>query len=364
MSMSTTSIRCISWNEAGLMSLGRPSTHGRFTILFHVDLSVVEFLLFASCKVHWDNSACRPQLLWEVLAAQHNATSGSLQWRTIARRVSASAYEANSLRCPRGCAFRVRPLEIAGWVRYSEPSAEVFGTPLQPPPPGAVRIELAFLPSSRKEYEPQSFALDLVADLSSVLKVDMPRLSFVEARGRGAYAIIDILTAEDAMNNGDGRGGDGGRTPLALAQDLLALVADKKSSLYQTAVAGNADPSASILLIAADGSVTKLEMAQSSLAGAAARITALLCLALGVVAAFCACRKMLRARSGHARRSMGKQYRRAAAREGAARAAKGARSGKSKRLGRVVEVEDDEEDEVEDDEEEEADEFKGLRTAA
>merc|ERR1711965_287910 len=81
----------------------------------------------ASMSISWPSSPCRPQLTFEVLYARHDGGGGAaLQWQTLAKSVSGSSYEVQSLRCPTGCVFRVRPLELRGLSdTYSRPSAVV-----------------------------------------------------------------------------------------------------------------------------------------------------------------------------------------------------------------------------------------------
>lgn len=123
----------------------------------------------ASFQLTWQTSPCRPQLLWEVLVAHHNAT-GAPQWTTLAKGIGGGSYEVGALRCPTGCSFKLRALDLTGWDMYSEPSPEVRSTTLRAQPEGAVRIEVA-MATTPEEGErgggAEAFAHKHVARLAS-----------------------------------------------------------------------------------------------------------------------------------------------------------------------------------------------------
>ena len=200
----------------------------------------------ASYLVSWASSSCRPQLTWELLYA-HQAVHGET-WQTIASGIAGSSYEVQSLRCPSGCAFRVRPLELRNLDDpYSKPSAVVRTKPLPRIPAGAVRIELKLsTPVQTADQPGTDLHGDVVADLATALGVGRSRISVVEARGRGLFLIFDILP------------GDVGPTPMELANELEEQVGKADSQLYAGMITKGTDSSAPLLLVSANGTVSRV----------------------------------------------------------------------------------------------------------
>ena len=237
----------------------------------------------ASISVSWPSSPCRPQLTFEVLYAQHDGGGDSaLQWLTIANSVSGTSYEVQSLRCPNGCVFRVRPLELRGLSEaYSRPSAVVRTKPLPRAPAGAKRIELK-LTEEVAQSRQAGLHHALAADLAAALEVSKSRIDVVEIRRKGLFFICDLLV--DA--------GVSGPTPEDLAHNLVRQVANQRSALYQGGLTRTIDGSAPPLFLAADGTVSHIE-APNTLAGIAARITFVIASGIALVAIVTVCSRTL-----------------------------------------------------------------------
>ena len=235
----------------------------------------------ASITVSWASSPCRPQLTWEVLYAHHDgAAASSLKWQTLAKSVTGSTFEVQSLRCPSGCVFRVRPLELRGLAdEYSKPSALVRTKTLPRSPSGAKRIEMR-LTSEVPADRAGALANHLAADLASALEVAKSRVDVVEVRRQGLFFIFDLLAADDGL------------TTEELSHILAGQVNDPKSALFSGSVTKDVDPSAQPQLILSEGSVESLE-APFTVTGLAARITFVIAVGAALIAVSCVCARAL-----------------------------------------------------------------------
>ena len=244
----------------------------------------------ASIAVSWASSPCRPQLTWEVLYAYHGGASASeLKWQTLAKSVTGSTFEVQSLRCPAGCVFRVRPLELRGLAdEYSKPSALVRTKTLPRPPSGAARLELRLVDVARGETEAgavtnrdsSNIGSRLAADLAMALEISRSRVDVVEVRGQGLFFIFDLLEATE------------GPTPEMLSHSLARQVKDSKSAIYAGAITQSVDSATPPQLIKSDGSVVLIE-APVTVAGVAARITFFVAASAALIAVLCVCSRSL-----------------------------------------------------------------------
>ena len=274
--------RAIAANAAGTSAAG-PESGPILTDAEHFKMSeppTATPTSSASISVSWASSACRPQLTFEVLYARHDGGGKEeLRWETLAKSVSGSSYEVQSLRCPTGCVFRVRPLELRGLSDYSRPSAVARTKVLPRPPSGATRVELKLSEEVAQEHASGLHA-NLAADLAMALEVSKARVSIVEVRRKGLFFICDLLAA------------DAGPTSEALAHSLVRQVSNMRSNLYQGSLTRNIDTSAPPLLVAIDGSVSQIE-APATLAGVAARITFVIASVIALVAVGTVCSRTL-----------------------------------------------------------------------
>jgi hypothetical protein len=234
----------------------------------------------ASFSVSWSNSPCRPQLMWEILYAVHDGgTAGSLEWQTVAKGVTGSTFEVQSLRCPSGCVFRVRPLEFKGMGdQYSKPSALVRTKPLPRAPNGAMRIELKLaeqLPAERAG----GLSSHIATDLATALGVAKSRVDVVEVRRQGLFFIFDLLVGSDGPTNEE------------LSRELTKQVGDIRSKLYSGSITSGVDQSAAPLLVGSDGTVTAIE----GPAGIAAMATNITLSIAAVGSIFCVLMVLVRA---------------------------------------------------------------------
>ena len=86
-------------------------------------------------------------------------------WDTLVKGASGSSYEVQSLRCPSGCAFRVRPIELRNLDDpYSKPSSIIRSKPLPRMPSEALRLEL------KLTKPPSMFGNDVRSEISTVTK--------------------------------------------------------------------------------------------------------------------------------------------------------------------------------------------------
>ncbi|KAL1496534.1 hypothetical protein AB1Y20_014140 [Prymnesium parvum] len=219
----------------------------------------------ASFALAWDVSPCRPQQRWELLYSRHNASAATPAWHSLAHGVEGGAYLAPSLRCPTGCSFRLRPLDVDGYALYSPPSAEVASPLLPPPPPAATRLELRLAPPpplAPPPLPPPLFATRLAEQLSAAAAAPA---AIVELRLGGEYAVFDLLADDSA----------------AAAARLAAQLGDPSAPLAAGDISRRA---AALLLLAADGTAAPLRPPPRL--SAAARIT--LALAAAALAAACA----------------------------------------------------------------------------
>ena len=232
----------------------------------------------ASVSVSWATSPCRPQLTWEVLYTHHTGGGASAQqWKTLATGVTGGMYDVQALRCPTGCAFRVRPLELRGLTDQYSRASDVVRTKVLPRAAAeAFRVELKLTaPVSSEHPHAGALAQAVTSDLASALAVPSSRVEMVELRRQGLFFIVDLLRGE-------------GPTPRELADSLAKLVTDRRSPLYAGTVTSGIDSSAQVLLVAADGSTTPLH-AGSGIASKALMITGSIVVAfalLTVVAVF------------------------------------------------------------------------------
>jgi len=222
----------------------------------------------ASFTVSWETSPCRPQLLWEILYGLHNETGGAPLWHTAAKGVGGSAYEAKALRCPAGCAFRVRPLEVKGWDQYSQASQDVKSLALARPGPDDTRVEFR-LSSPPVEYDADLFKGRLIADLASALGVVEAVIAVAEVRAKGEYCVLDLL----------------GPNSNGLAMKLRGQMKNTQSALFGGQVTNGIDPTTDLLLVGNDGFARSIA-AGGDFLGSAGGITAAIA-AVVVTAACC-----------------------------------------------------------------------------
>ena len=257
--------RIVAANGIGLSAEGPSSVpflsdHGREVILA---APLVEPTSSASFRVWWKTSTCRPQLSWELLYARVEAATGQLanEWRVLDTDVRGTEYEVQSLRCPLGCSFRLRPQHIDGLDEtYSKASQPVASTVLHGAPDGAVRVELTMQARPTGDETPLS---TLVGDVARSVGVDTSRFAVVEARTKRCHLVLDLLQAAGAP------------TPLELTEQL--------GKLARTG-AGGMEAGSVVLVIHSDGTTETVEVPRGLGAGAfvmgAAVVTALIWAAL------------------------------------------------------------------------------------
>lgn len=111
-------------------------------------------------RVAWEGSTggCRTGLRWELQYRRAGAGTDDIGWESAASRLAATSYDAIGLRCPTGCAFRVRVQGLASQaVVTSLPSPEAkCERELPPPHNGAARVELKAAHSPFKARPPQT----------------------------------------------------------------------------------------------------------------------------------------------------------------------------------------------------------------
>jgi len=242
----------------------------------------------ASFSVSWESSPCRPQLLWEVLVARRNS-SGPLQaWSTVAKGVGGTSYVAQSLRCPLGCSFRVKPLDLPGWEQLSEPSPELKSVALPLAPSDAVRLELSLEPSRSplEEYDVAKLSTYLAADIAAALRIDTMQVVIQEVRGEGKFVVFDLLPDGDP-------GAKGAHSALQMAQELAAKVSNLQSNLYDGYITRGIDGTP-LLLVAQDGSLQELARHHSVRLGSAGKITLGIALVAGALMLICSTSSLLR----------------------------------------------------------------------
>lgn len=217
----------------------------------------------ASFRVWWKTSTCRPQLSWELLYARVEAATGqpSNEWHVLDADVRGTEYEVQSLRCPLGCSFRLRPQHIDGLDEtYSKASRPVASTVLHGAPDGAVRVELTMQARPAGDDTPLS---TLVSDVARSVGVDTSRFAVVEARTKRCHLVLDLLQAAEAP------------APLQLAEQLGKLA---------NTGAGGMEAGSVVLVVHSDGTTETLEVPGGLGAGAfavgAAVVTALIYAAL------------------------------------------------------------------------------------
>ena len=230
----------------------------------------------ASVVVSWARSPCRPQLTFELLYARQSS-SGPSEWQTIAKGISGSTYEARSLRCPTGCIFRIRPIELRNLADpYSKPSASVRTKQLKRAPTGAVRLELKLSVAPSAEEAVGGLASQLTTDLATALAVSESRVDIVEVRCQGLFFIFDLLPG-------------GTPTPTELVAELARHTGNPQSQLFAGVITRGIDPSAPPLLVANNGSVSSLTQDVGVLSGLAGTITSIIAVCACLVAAVAMC---------------------------------------------------------------------------
>ena len=150
---------------------------------------------------------------------------------------AASSLEAKSLRCPppRGCSFRLRPINVAGWVAWSLGSGRVTTPPLPPPPPGALRLELRLVrPFSRVAAVLEGTLLE---ELSAALGVANARLQLSGLRLEAEYVVITLLPPD----------------AFGLAVRLRALLRRPPAALRSGRASRSIDVAAGLTLLLPDG---------------------------------------------------------------------------------------------------------------
>jgi len=276
--------RLVAVNAAGESAAGRPSatmlTDGAHGGL--ISPPEVRPTSSASFRVSWAVSPCRPQLLWEVLYAHRAEQPGgrvageARVWRTAVGGVAGGSVEVPDLRCPLGCAFRVRSAELKGWDQWSDPSAEVRSPDLPPIPAGAVRVELALsagpagLVAAEARVEApgaREAEAELLRAVGAALHTAPSRFALLEARAAGRYAVMDILPAGASEHDT--------RRPEALAMELAHRKPGLRGAGVDTRVAA-------VLLLLQDGSVAPLgTRTEEPLAARALKLTIGICAAVG-----------------------------------------------------------------------------------
>jgi hypothetical protein len=252
-----TRFRLVAVNSAGRSAPGPASAplltdSGRDTLLAP---PTVEATSSASFHVRWKTSTCRPALTWELLYANAEGM-GANQWRVLESDIAGNEYEVQSVRCPSGCAFRLRPHRLEGLDEtYTKPSTAVQSTLLHSPPEGSVRVELSMAARAGPDNEGPLSAL--VGKIAATLEVDASRFAVVEARSHRKYVVLDVLK-------------QGSSSPLELAQQLAR---GAKSG------AGGMEAGAPVLQIHLDGTTTVVE-APHGLGGAAYLVGAAVAAAL------------------------------------------------------------------------------------
>ena len=93
----------------------------------------------------------------------HHGKDAAGEWQTVATGLRGTQAALPSMRCPKGCRFKVHAEGITGWSVYSEASAAVATNQEPPMPQGAVRLEVA------ARLEPPSTPSDLVAAINDAL---------------------------------------------------------------------------------------------------------------------------------------------------------------------------------------------------
>ena len=230
-----TRFRVVAVNSAGRSQPGPASEplltdRGRET---HFAAPSVEATSSASFRVRWKTSTCRPALTWELLYASEMSSN---QWQVLETDIAGSEYDVQSLRCPSGCAFRLRPHRLDGLDdAYSQPSQIVQSTLLHAPPEGSVRVELLMAASASAGHDgPLS---GLVGNIATGIEIDASRFAVVEARGHRRYVVLDVLKG-------------GSPAPMELAQQLAKAA--------KTGV-GGMEAGAPVLLIQLDGTTVVLD---------------------------------------------------------------------------------------------------------
>jgi len=245
----------------------------------------------------WGCSFCRCALCsWcnPELAASHGG------WRTIDGTLSGTHAVLKQLACPGGCEFKLQPLHIAGWEHLSAAS-HVAATPqLKSPAPAAIRLQMRL--ASHPLEDEELLGAVFIADLASCLEAPEVRLSLVELRLGGEFAIFDLLptdaeeaealtavsshgspysshtervaaaaAAEEHAEAARAHANTGGIAAAQLSKLVLALVGDGGSCLYsgQATAAVDADAGVWELVSASSGEMRRLPLPSAE----AARLT-------------------------------------------------------------------------------------------
>ena len=177
-------------------------------------------------------------------------------WRALPSRSSlqgVASFEARALRCPppRGCAFRLRPTNIAHWARWSLGSARVFTPPLPPPPPHALRLELRLI----RPFSAEAAVLEqtLLPELAGALEVDADRLQLTDVRLGAEYVVVTLLPGNVPGSPGNVPG-SGGPDAYDLALALHGLVQARAAPLRAGRASRSIDANAGLTLLHPDGS--------------------------------------------------------------------------------------------------------------
>ena len=231
----------------------------------------------ASFTVSWVGQAshCRPQLTW--LLESHR--KGAPRWSSVGEALTMPLYSTHNLRCPEGCAFRVTPTNILGWTDLwlyylhsmgagsgpaergpyaaiaaaSNASAYLPSDFLPSLRPSAVRVELSL--THPADGDDAQTARGIKSDLAVALGIPLHRIAVVEIRGRGLFAVVDLLAAGSAAAAASP--GESASSDVLVSRLVDSMLRDD-SMLYQGSVTRAVDPRAGVLGLTASGRATQL----------------------------------------------------------------------------------------------------------
>ena len=163
-----------------------------------------------------DSAACGfPALEWQAEVrhlvvgggAPGGGGGGDAAWVPMGKHNSArGVVEIDDLRCPSGCEFRLRVLNVLGWEHAGAPTHARSPT-LPPATPGAARLELKLVsaPGNGDDDDvlARFFEEDLVRAMTTAEPGDAhgprrPVVRVAEARARAKYLIFDVSPASTA----------------------------------------------------------------------------------------------------------------------------------------------------------------------
>ena len=182
------------------------------------------------------SSQCRPQLTWEVLYAHHDGgSSGALDWQTIAKGVTGSAFMSNRSAALR-LRLRVRP-RPQGSHRPVPGRAPRATNNLPRAPTGAKRLELKLTAQLSSDLPASGYRRTSRPTFS-------PPLSTSQRRGstspRRLFFIFDVLEATPDS---------GPDASLWMSSSRASKqVYDQRSALFAGSVTRGVDPAAPPLI--------------------------------------------------------------------------------------------------------------------